>query len=152
MREILNVWFKSGVVHTPLAQFHLFSLFLMKSRHTGISHPYGISLLSILEGWNSSYIERGKWNAQGPRGGYVRRQIWTKHYTFQKILCREKFLEMFKIAQLLKKKVFQKIAFFGAISEKVVTRSARHQAETWCKIVKSNAFLIIFFSLDQNLT
>ena len=56
---------------------------------------------------------------------------------------------MFKIAQLLKKKVFQKIAFFGAISEKVFTRSARHQAEKWCKIVKSNAFLMIFFKLDQ---
>ena len=60
-------------------------------------------------------------------------------------MSREKFLEMFKIAQLLKKKVCQKIAFFGAISEKVFTRSARHQAETWCKIVKSNAFLMIFF-------
>ena len=67
-------------------------------------------------------------------------------YTFQKILSREKFLEMFKIAQLLKKKVIQKIAFFGAISEKVFTRSARPQAEKWCKIVKSNAFLIIFLT------
>ena len=118
MREILNVWFKLGVVHTPLAQFHLFSLFLMKSHHTGISHPYGISLLSILEGWNSSYIERGKWNAQGPRGGYVRRQIWTKHYTFQKILSREKFLEMFKIAQLLKKRCFKQLPFLGQFPKK----------------------------------
>jgi len=112
-----------------------------------ISHFFNISCeIPRMEGWNSSYIERGKWNAQGPRGGYVRRQIWTKHYTFQKILSREKFLEMFKIAQLLKKKVFQKIAFFGAISEKVFTRSARPQAEKWCKIVKSNAFLIIFLT------
>ena len=30
-----NVWFKLGVVHTPLAIFSLFSIFLVKSRHTG---------------------------------------------------------------------------------------------------------------------
>ena len=165
MREILNVWFKLGVVHTPLAQFHFFSLFLMKSRHTGISHPYWISLLSIegwnitpgitptgfhfwvLEGWNSSYIERGKWNAQGPRGGYVRRQIWTKHYTFQKILSIEKFLEMFKIAQLLKKKgVSKNCLFLGQFPKKCLREVLATRPKSGVKSWKVMRFWWFFFN------
>ena len=98
MREILYVWFKLVVVRTPLAQFHIFLIFLVKSL--------------VWKGEIPRISKEGSEMPRGPEGGYVRRQIWTKHYTFQKILSRENFLEMFKISQLLKKKVFQKIAFF----------------------------------------
>ena len=116
-----------------------------------ISHFFNISCeIPRMEGWNSSYIERGKWNAQGPRGGYVRRQIWTKHYTFQKILSRENFLEMFKISQLLKKKVFQKIAFFlGQFPKKCLREVLATRPKSGVKSWKVMRFWWFFFKLDQ---
>ena len=86
-----------------------------------------------------------------PQGGgkpliWMTHNAWNPFTHFRKFCLEKNFWKCSKSLNYWKKKVFQKIAFFGAISEKVFTRSARPQAEKWCKIVKSNAFLIIFLT------
>ena len=131
MREILYVWFKLVVVRTPLAQFHIFSIFLVKSL--------------VWKGEIPRISKEGSEMPRGPEGGMCDAKFEPNITHFRKFCLEKNFWKCSKSLNYWKKKVFQKIAFFGAISEKVFTRSARHQAETWCKIVKSNAFLMIFF-------
>ena len=93
-----NVWFKLGVVHTPLAIFSLFSIFLVKSRLRGFSHPYGISLLIWYHPYGISLLsigggeiprisKEGSEIPRAPEGGMydAKFEPHITHFTFQKI-------------------------------------------------------------------
>ena len=102
-----NVWFKLGVVHTLLATFHFFPLFLVKSRPTGNFTDYGISLLRRGDGVKFLVYQKSRVKSPGaPSRVCTTPNLNDTLYTFQKIMSIENFLEIFEIAQLLKRKVF----------------------------------------------
>ena len=84
---------------------------------------------------------------RGPAGGMydVKFEPHITHFTFQKILPKEKFFGNVQNRSIIKKKGVLKNCIFWAISEKVFANGARHQVEKWSQIVKSTAFLMIFF-------
>ena len=121
--------------YIPYSQhFTFFHHFLWNPASRGISLTTGFHFWGGVMGWNSSYTKRVKWNPQGPRVGYVRRQIWTTHYTHFKEFCLEKiFWKSSKSLNYWKERCFKKSDFWGSFWKSL------------CKIVTNNAFLIFFF-------
>ena len=105
--------------------FTFFHYFLWNPAPREISLTTGFHFWGGVMGWNSSCTKRVKWNPQGPRVGYVRRQIWTTHYTHFKKFCLVKiFWKSLNSLNYWKKGVL-KNWIFGAVFEKVFAKSWR---------------------------
>ena len=127
--------------YIPYSQhFTFFHHFLWNPASRGISLTTGFHFWGGVMGWNSPCTKRVKWNPQGPRVGYVRRQIWTTHYThFKKICLLKIFWKSLKSLNYWKERCFKRLDFWGSFWKSL------------CKTVTNNAFLIFFFWIDQNL-
>ena len=148
----------------PSRYFHFFQYFLWNPAYGVFHTPMGFHFwyditptgfhFWVLEGVKFLVYPKREVKSPGPPRGVcttpnLNHTLHISH--FKKFCQKEKFLEMFKIAQLLKRKVFWKIAFSGQFANKSA-KSALHQVEKWYQIVKSNAFWMILFDLEQNLT
>ena len=130
--DFYNVWFKLGVVHTPLAIFSLFSIFLVKSRLRGFLHPYGISLLIWYHPYGISLLSIGRGEIpriskegseipRAPEGGMydAKFEPHITHFTFQKILPKGKIFGNVQNRSIIGKKGVLKNCIFWAICEEV---------------------------------
>ena len=98
-----NVSFKFGVVRPPHRDISLFSIFFVKYNPIQFHNPTGFHF----RGGEILVCQRREVKSQGaPWGGCTTPNLNDTLYTFQKILSSENFLEIFEIAQLLKRKVF----------------------------------------------
>ena len=116
--------------YAPLTgTFHFFQYFLWNTGRYFTLQDFTFTFEEV----KSSYVKGGKWNPKGPRGGYVRRQIWTTHYTHFKKFCLQKiFWKSLKSLNYWKERCFKRLDFWGSFWKSL------------CKIVTNNAFLIFF--------
>ena len=117
--------------YAPLTgTFHFFQYFLWNTTQYNFTTLQDFTFEEV----KSSYVKGGKWNPKGPRGGDVRRQIWTTHYTHFRKFCLQKiFWKSLKSLNYWKERCFKRLDFWGSFWKSL------------CKIVTNNAFLILFF-------